>query len=332
MWHPLFCLLKTTTSETPEAMPGQSPNGPSESVIDNRWMHPRFLALFHKERLSSTPGTPPSRGHTLDDGICRDENCPCMNCSAPTSLPRPFEAGSGLQFSVLNTRPRINTFGPSLRAFINQCGSHGDATDTSLERSSSTKALLGDDVRSSHGAIDDYMLPSGKPARFKEQTSDMPPSPLRELVNGSRQLPKRPHPAVVRRKPMKLDLSSLKQSRGSSFARMMLPSHFILPSTPSSLPGSQVLDEDIEDYIIDVLGGISGIPIEFQNDYRAGMRLARTRLLDRFGPLQLSRCLGILNRVIEDAPDDPNEASFLGVWARWKFPHAHRNARLPPSL
>ena len=94
------------------------------------------------------------------------------------------------------------------------------------------------------------------------------------------------------------------------------------------LPVSRVVDEDIEDYIIDVLGCITGIPIEFQNDYRAGMRLARTQLLKQFGPTQLSRSLGILHRIIEDAPDDPNEASFLGVWARWKFPHAHRNVCL----
>ena len=288
-------------------------DGTVARTSDDRWMHPKFLALFHKERISSSHRTKQGQNATDDGVIC---------------LPRAFEADPDIQFSVLRTHSRGPSFGPSLHGFINQCGMNGrSSADPSLGRSLSTRALLGDDIA----------LCSDGPAGHKpvacanvQEAKPYPNTPLDGEKTDEDRGVETPTPIPGGRKgrgkTILLELSRFNRTMGSFVPQVLFPARVPSPGLPQLLQRSQTIDEDIEDYIIDVLGCSAGIPIEFQNDYRAGMRLARTRLLHQFGPTQLSRSMGILHRVIEDAPDDPNEASFLGVWARWKYPHAHRNA------
>ena len=299
---------------------------------DERWMHPSFLALLHRDHLSPIPESPQRLGQALASDICQDEKCPCMGSTIPASLPRPFEAEAGIPFSVLHLRSRSRSFDRPMREFIRSCGSDSAPSGGSLSPRAPANRVLSDrsNLPLLPHLVNDTPSPCHEspcdmlagiqedPERRVDESTGSPSKVVETFSWGPTSLVGARH-----------DTLACRRFRDSCILRRISADSSASSSMRQVLVDPETINEDIEDYIIDILGCIVGLPIEFQSDYRTGMHLARTQLLKQFGAAQLSRSMGILHRIIEDAPEDANEASFLGVWARWKFPHAHRNARLP---
>ena len=297
MWLPLSCCHQTGPASkghdtTLESGEDKAPN----MERDERWMHPRFLALIHKDSLSPRSSSPGRFAHVVEGESCQDKNCPCMSSPTPRSLPKPFEADSRVHFSVLNSLARGRSIRTMRLSSVRRTKSVQSLTsDTFLPR-------LPDPVTS----LEIESLFSW--TEFNARHSPLTPSSGQESYLGA-------------------------QGLDEHSCRPSSPEAMLARDASSSRPlSTQMADEEIEDYIVDVLGRDEGIPIEFQNDYRSGMRLTRSKLIDHFGAAKLSRSLGILHRIIEDSPEDPNEAGSLGLWARWKHPHAHRNVCLAIKL
>ena len=327
----LWCFRASPPAEMQEKLKIEAVQESQDDVRDERWMHPSFQALLHRDHLSPIPESPQRLGHSLAGDVCHDRTCPCMGSTTPASLPRPFEAEPGIPFSVLNLRSRGRSFDRPMREFIRSCGTDSSPSGASLSPQT-PESRFSSGLSSQTPTLD---LAPDTPGLRHELPCDALPSIQEDLEahtamsSGSseqRAESLRKSPKAIRR--ARLDLLAARRLRDSGFSRRISAASIASSCLQPVLANPELINEIIEDYIIDVLGCIVGLPIEFQSDYRTGMHLARTQLLKQFGAAQLSRSLGILHRIIEDAPVDANEANFLGVWARWKFPHAHRNACL----
>ena len=345
-WNVSSAFTRLTGKLNDEAVQANDKNQKQASnLIDESWMDPAFRALVHKDYIKpNLSSNAQSMGSSFEskstaNGFLDQRPKSTSSRSSRPSRTRRYSSFDAASFRHLS--PILPAFPDGTSSIMD--GSWPAEFHSLLLPSSAGKAFScwNDISEQSHickgssavGSPDhaysvgtDQLRKSALPvdAKANERQSLLshPITPdTKRGISTNHSLPNNNH--ETSESPDKSKMSLLRNSRGSPQRCPHGTRSFQLIHFDAGYGYS--IDEDIEDYIIDVLGRAAAIPIEFQYDYREGMRIIRIFLTIRFGPSLLSRSMGILHRVIDDAPEDPNEANFLGIWARWKYPHAHRN-------